>query len=127
MKPFNLDECIAGKPVITKDGRPVNIAGYNPDAINGARLTGWIDNLVRSWSDNGTYCDHNANVGGHPQCDLFMAPTKRTVWVNLYPPFGGMKKPQAIVHYSEEEADNGHSTVDSHRLGNKAHPIEIEE
>ena len=50
--------------------------------------------------------------------DLFMAPIKRTVWVNLY------KYHVAIWHDTEKAADDG---TRGNRHGGRAWPIEIEE
>jgi hypothetical protein len=74
MKPFNLKEALAGKPVVTRDGRPVKIAGYNPDAEKDSALIGWV----------GEHCD-NWNKFGKSEYDedlnLFMAPTERKEWI----------------------------------------------
>lgn len=76
MKPFNLQEALAGKSVQTRDGRPVKIAGYNQEA-KFCKLIGWINNeIVCSWDDNGNYSSYTASTN-----DLFMIPEKREVWV----------------------------------------------
>ena len=51
--------------------------------------------------------------------DLFMAPIKRTVWVNLYG-----RQLESVCHSTEEDADK-HASSD--RIGGKAYPLEIEE
>lgn len=55
MKPFDLQEALAGKPVVTQDGTPVIIAGFNPNAKSVYKLAGWLDNVVESWDENGVY------------------------------------------------------------------------
>jgi hypothetical protein len=76
MKKFNLQKALAGEPVITRDGRPVKIAGYNPDADDTSKLAGWVNSNVNSWHSNGKYWnDMNADN------DLFMAPTERKQFV----------------------------------------------
>ncbi len=70
MKDFNLKDALAGKPVITRDGRPVKIAGYSE--FNNS-LIGWVGSGVYQWTSGGqNIADKN---------DLFMAPTERKEWV----------------------------------------------
>ncbi len=70
MKEFNLKDALAGKPVITRDGRPVKIAGYNE--FNNS-LIGWVGSGVYQWTSGGqNIADKN---------DLFMAPSERKEWV----------------------------------------------
>jgi hypothetical protein len=63
MKPFNLEEALAGKPVVTRDGREVTqlhrfSGGYK------YTLVGIVDNVSIN--------------------DLFMASTKRTGYINIF-------------------------------------------
>ena len=74
MKPFNLERALAGDPVVTRDGRPVKIAGYNGEAVKDAQLIGWIRNNYGTWYLNGE-SEHAKDF------DLFMAPTKRKEWI----------------------------------------------
>ncbi len=75
MKEFNLKDALAGKPVITRDGRPVKIAGFNEDAIKTDVLIGWMNGEVIWWDVKGHYCNEQ------DERDLFMAPTERKEWV----------------------------------------------
>lgn len=82
MKPFDLEKALAGEPVVTRDGRPVKIAGYNPDADDYAKIVGWVDGDTKSWDSNGEYFIAKSNT------DLFMAEkpkVKKEGWVNVYP------------------------------------------
>jgi hypothetical protein len=112
-KPFNLERALAGDPVVTRDGKPVtqltlfNISGRFP-------LVGVVDNSNESWTPTGLLC-----ANGQTSCfDLFMAPKKRTVWVNLYG--------SGFCHWynTKAEADEASSRF---RIGNRAWPLEIEE
>jgi hypothetical protein len=78
MKPFNLKEALAGKPVVTRDGRPVKIAGYNHEAESHNKILGWVDRTFISWYESGIYdeCIDNTHKN-----DLFMAPTERKEWI----------------------------------------------
>jgi hypothetical protein len=77
MKSFNLEEALAGKPVVTDDGRPVKIAGFNPDANPDERLAAWVDGALYSFKDDGS---RFAKISP----TLFMAPTERKEWVVRY-------------------------------------------
>ena len=66
-KPFDLKEALEGKPVVTKDGREVKIAGYNKDATVDSKLMGWVDAKSCSWRKDGS----RANWGNEND-DLFM-------------------------------------------------------
>jgi hypothetical protein len=70
VKEFNLKDALAGNPVITRDGRPVKIAGYNEELNS---LAGWVGSLVYNWTGGGkSHSESN---------DLFMAPNERKEWV----------------------------------------------
>jgi hypothetical protein len=102
MKPFNLEKALAGEPVVTRDGRPVKIAGYNPDAEETHRVMGWINGCPFSWGADGYY-----NPSKQPcSLDLFMAEkpkVKKEGWVNVY------RTPQWIISTSSDvHADSGH-------------------
>jgi hypothetical protein len=91
MKEFNLNDVLAGAPVVTRDGRPVKIAGKITTGINEAifymdkqvlgligRVTsqGTIYSAVAHWDENGrTYVEQDT------ENDLFMAPTTRKEWI----------------------------------------------
>jgi hypothetical protein len=71
MKEFNLQAALAGKPVITRDGRPVEILWYSEERN---LLVGLVGGFAYVWTGGGKstlYTDH----------DLFMAPSERKEWV----------------------------------------------
>ena len=78
MKPFNLERALAGDPVVTRDGRPVTqLASFKAKGQN--TLYGVIDGYVGSWTPEGRW-----SVDVELPNDLFMAPTKRGGWMNVY-------------------------------------------
>jgi hypothetical protein len=77
MKPFDLKKALAGEPVITRDGRPVKIAGYNPDAADYSQVLGWTGKYCDLW-----YADGSSEFGDEEY--LFMAPTERVEWVVVW-------------------------------------------
>ena len=81
LKPFDLQAALAGKPVVTRDGQPVKIAGYNEDAQSNHHIVGWVDGHLCAWDSSGKVSSNNKK---EDEDDLFMAPEKREVWVCLY-------------------------------------------
>jgi hypothetical protein len=78
MKPFNLEECIAGKPVVTRGGRPFKFGAYNPDAADICKIVGWVGNISGEWHTCGTFLK-----GRDTWSDLFMASEKKEGWTYL--------------------------------------------
>lgn len=108
MKPFDLEAAKAGAPLVTRDGRKARFVAYVSE-VTEFPVIAYVDDCGETWSFT--------NEGHWNRCesgrDLFMAPRKRTVWVNLYKSFD-----------SEDAADKH---VFGCRLGNRAYPVEIEE
>ena len=80
MKPFNLQDCIAGKKVITRDGKEYKFGAYNQEAINDRQIAGWVKDHVISHAADGTYLGDGNEHGK----DLFMASEKKEGWINIY-------------------------------------------
>ena len=115
MKPFDLQAAKAGAPIVTRDGRPAKFIAHVAEAHPNQRLLVLIRGIVYRHFEGGRCM---LNPGDESPYDLFMAPVKRTVWVNLY------ERRTAIWHDTEGGADEW--ARDS-RLGGRAWPIEIEE
>ena len=91
MKPFNLEAAKAGQPVVTRDGRPARYLGevnYPDTPYVFAVPTALYDDVIK-YSDVGKL-DRFMNA-----LDLFMAPVKKSGWINLY---GVGAKYPAITH-----------------------------
>ena len=115
MKPFDLEAAKAGAPIVTRDGRPAKFIAHVAEAHPGQRLLVLVGGAVCKSFEDGR---HLSISGGDSEYDLFLAPTKRTVWVNVYG-YGG-----ATWYDIEKAADDG---ALSGRLGGRAWPTEIEE
>lgn len=114
-KPFDLERALAGDPVVTRDGRPVTQLTHFKDVEYGSEsLCGVVCGSLEKWMSDGRYY-----LAGTSGTDLFMAPKKRTVWVNLY---GNGHR--GYWYDSEKEADDN-SMIS--RIGSRAWPVEIEE
>ena len=115
MKPFDLEAAKAGAPIVTRDGRPAKFIAHVAEAHPSQRLLMLIDGTVHTKFESGKYAASPAHVSDN---DLFMAPVKRTVWVNLY------ENNEATWHDAKRNAD---TFTPGGRLGGRAWPIEIEE
>jgi hypothetical protein len=72
---FDLEQALAGHPVVTRDGRPVTQM-VKFDCKYEYRVFGVVDGAPASWMESGQHTFYK----DHP-CDLFMAPVKKTGWV----------------------------------------------
>jgi len=80
MKPFSLEEALAGAPVQTRDGRPVTQLVKFDFSFGPVRLAGVVDDRrVGVWMADGLDC-----ICCNSQSDLLMAPVKKTGWVARY-------------------------------------------
>ena len=106
MKEFNAEEAKAGKPVCTRDGRPVRIVRFDRnDTVYPivAIIKETINNIV-VYTKEGKYafgceCDHNA--------DLMMAGEKKEGWVNVYRIYDGETMTGNRIFKTREEALEG--------------------
>lgn len=82
MKPFNLEEAKAGKPVCTRDGRPARIVEFNMKDENFpiiAIVSCDVTEIVGTFTLQGSYYTDIKS----PK-DLMMVTNKREGWVNVY-------------------------------------------
>jgi hypothetical protein len=118
-KPFDLERALAGDPVVTRNGRPVTqLVKFDVGNVI-SPVCGVLGDNILTWRVDGR---HFSNCGS--TYDLFMAPKKRTVWVNLYPDSGARLIAYAHAFEDKDEADKSSC---SNRIGNRAWPVEIEE
>jgi hypothetical protein len=120
MKPFDLEAAKRGEPIQTRDGRPVKFIAYVPEADKSQRVVVLVDGYIVALHEDGSVHDDCNHYD-----DIFMAPRKRTVWVNLHPYAGKSSYGYpATVYATKEMAD---AVSDQDRQGNRAWPLEIEE
>jgi len=115
MKPFDLEKARRGEAIVyfskycTHTSPPLHFVGMTK---NGCVV---IENS-------------NGSLQIYEQQDIFMAPSKRTVWVNLLLKKNGT---EMIYHYDcKEDADKESIVWEKSkvvRIGNKVWPLEIEE
>ena len=109
MKPFNLQDAIAGKPIVTREGKPVEFIAYVPKTDSDYKVIVLINKQIYSYTT--TVKPTNSQVTISP-IYLIMAPQNKHYWVNLYAYFH-----MSTWYNSQKEADQ-EAACD--RLGNKA-------
>lgn len=92
MKPFNLEEALAGKPVVTRDGNKVTQL-HLFDIDSQYPLYGVVETSVWKFTKNGKPVGYSGN-----KYELFMAPEKVTKWVNVYKTENGYEVGQTLLH-----------------------------
>ena len=114
MKPFDLKAAKEGAPIVTRDGTPAKYIAHVPEARRSSQVLCLVRDTVFAYAPNGDY----DSLRGESMLDLYMASTKRTVWVNLY------SNGTSFFYNNPVSADAASS---SFRIGNKAWPLEIDE
>jgi hypothetical protein len=102
MKPFNLEEAKAGKPVCTRDGRPVRIVDFNVKSKKYPILA-LIDNggteIPQTYKKDGKWSMKEED--GH---DLFMKETEKHGWVNIIKNSSGVTSCSQNIWSTRKEA-----------------------
>ena len=80
MKPFNLEEALAGKPVVTRDGRKVTELYLFKTAGTNYSLHVCINKSLESYTQEGKFY----NTDRESIHDLFMEEPIIERWVNIY-------------------------------------------
>ena len=120
MKPFNLEAAKRGEPIQTRDGREAKFVAHVPEAIESQRIVVMLSGSLFTMFETGLCSSSGVEYAD----DLFMAPKKRTVWVNLYEYTKASNRFDAYAYVSEALADHARS---KDRIGGKAWPLEIED
>ena len=112
---FDLGRAITGSKFCTRDGQDAHFLLYADQAHKEAYpVIVMIDDEVFHYTTDGRY-----HTDVDSDMDLFMIPTVKTFWVNLYA--DGVSE-----HYDTETAANrADSFEDKNRIGRQAWPIEI--
>lgn len=108
LRPFNLEEAKAGKPVVCRDGVPAKFVAHVPTIQRiDHRVLVDRNGMLLTATDEGRY----RQVPAEDDFDLFMAPEKKSGWVNLYTTCVSDKQNAAsFVHPSKREADESASS-----------------
>ena len=102
LKPFNLEEAKAGKPVYTRDGRKVRIICFDAKCDNRSIIA-----LIEDGKDEEVHKFHKDGrlfrLDESPK-DLMMLPEKKEGWVNVYRDCDGVNITKDDNIYSSKEA-----------------------
>lgn len=105
MKPFNIEEAKAGKPVCTREGEPARVICWNKKD-----KTYPIVALVGKEEFLSTYTEEGlCEKGKEGKTDLMIASEKHEGWVNLYRSDSGKVGSGSKIFKSESEAKQGRS------------------
>ena len=83
LKPFNLEQALAGAPIVTRNGCPIVELKYLQTSSKLAVVRKEPDDKLISYF---VPCDGKLGDTIDYATDLFMAPTKKEGWVNIYNP-----------------------------------------
>ena len=101
MKPFNLEEAKQGKPVQTRDGRPVRILAFDKKGDNPIiGLVTHIDlEIAYYWFEDGRY-----SADFDSKYDLVMKSEKKEGWVNIFYGSLGVRRTVGAIHDNKDDA-----------------------
>lgn len=124
-KPFDLQKALAGEPVITRSGKKIVDIYHFKYSGSTFSVLATIEgsNSEACYTVDGKY----HLLDAEHKNDLFMAPEKKTVWVNIskYPDMGF----KAYVHETPGSADEGSRSFQTGEPSDDfigTYPIEIE-
>lgn len=100
MKPFNLQEALAGKPVVTRDGRKVTEIYHFKTGTSVYSVHACIDGCIREYTQRGTYYE----TGNGSDFDLFMEEPVVEGWVNILCTSDGILRVSSTVYATKELA-----------------------
>lgn len=92
-KTFDLQAAIAGKPIVCRNGTPAEFVAYKEDAYT-YKIVCFVREEFITFTKDGSFIA--SAVDGF---DLFMAPEKKKVWINVWQD----KEQQLMVLYFTEE------------------------
>ena len=103
MKPFNLEEAKAGKPVCTRDGHAARILCFDVENADYPIAALVKDSTGEEHAETYTKDGRYYSTGETRSKDLVMLPVQYTVWVNLYAKAGDIPA-TGVSHRTEEQA-----------------------
>ena len=101
MKPFSLEQALAGTPVITRDGVKVIRLIELPEAKPKSKLVVVLeDGETATFNEAGRYYSMRDS-----SLDLFMAPTKKEGYINIYKDEHHVAVNSTFAYRTKEEAE----------------------
>lgn len=110
-KPFNLEQALAGKPVVTRDGREVQDLHYFKAAIFiPHKLVYMVQGNLYTADEKGINSVHGSEINDN-ELDLFMKSEKKTYWLWVEKDISREKR-QPLYH---ETSNLYLSEIDAHK------------
>ena len=103
MKPFNLEEAKAGKPVQLANGTKARIICFDTKRSGDYPITTLVEVGESKYEDCRPYNNNGEAYYKYPGTDLVMAPEEKVFYVNIYPEEDG------CIHHSRKTADRAAS------------------
>jgi hypothetical protein len=115
MKPFNLEEAKAGKPVCTRNGREVRILcfDYKEDARHPRPIVAILKYRDCEKEELMTYTKEGKSLPSYEEehsTDLMMVSEKKDGWINIYK-VGSMFNGGGIYSSKEEAIEKSDSSI----------------
>ena len=101
MKPFDLNRAIAGDPIETRCGVPIEFVAYATGIQGAFKVIGIMAGSIKTWRMDGTY---SFDVG-ISEFDLVMKPILVKKWINIYKLSDG--EYETILYDNGKEAMKG--------------------
>ena len=111
MRKFNLEEALAGKPVVTRTGNIVTQLNLFHSIREMTPLYGVVNEEVISWTTKGKFVWKD----GESIHDLFMVTEKKTIWINVWQNLKNCSL-SSSVHSRKDKCDKEIDELLSHTL-----------
>jgi len=79
MRAFNLEQAIAGKPIVCRDGTPAKFLYYCEEIEGPFKVGALVDGGAETFQKDGRFYSDKKEP-----YDLFMASEKKSGWINIY-------------------------------------------
>ncbi|CAB3784583.1 hypothetical protein [Pararobbsia alpina] len=124
MKPFDLEAVKRGEPLVTRKGKAAKFIVHVPECDPAYRVIALVEGQHLT---NSYYEDGRIGRPGDSDIDLFMAPKKRTVYVNVYGNRNDLDSGPKLGGFDTEDLARENSIGTVFRVVAVAVPIEIED
>jgi len=101
LKPFNLEQAIAGKPIVCRDGTPAKFLYYSEE-LGTYKFGALVLEEAIGFTTSG-----RCSIISEPGYDLFMGSEKKSGWINLYRPriySSNVVNCSSVIYTTKEQA-----------------------
>ena len=108
MKPFNLEEAKAGKPICDRLGRDCKFIAYVEESERFNIVCLDYSKCIQTYTNNGNFIDESCGIS---DLDIFMKSERKEAWVNVYGQYG--KEAVYGINYSTKDEALKNIIIDS--------------